>query len=226
MKTFLARIWTVSAAVLLAFLFSPPARAAEEELQPPRPRPNMEELRERLRTLSPEERQKMMREFRERRGPGGTNRSEWESLREELRKLPPEKREERLRELRQRLEEGPPEFRVLSPEERETKRQQMKSRVATQISVLRAKKAEGTLTEIEARRLERMELMATRLEQGTVLGPRRPNPNPSAGLPPPKRPETNDGNAINPTGAKPSPPSPPPSRPLGTVPEPGPAKPR
>jgi len=198
-------------AFILGALHTQPACAAEEELEPPRPRPrpNLEELRERLRNLTPEERQKLLNEFRERRGPGGTNRSEWEAFREELRKLPPAQREERIQELRHQLEEFPPQFRVLSPAERETKRQQMKERVTAQIKQLKAKKAEGSLTEIEERRLQRMEQMATRLEQGLVLGPRRP---PAAGLPAPRRPlpsgGTNDKSNPSPTPAPTQPPPP------------------
>jgi hypothetical protein len=202
----LARFFTVCLPMGLLLSLSLPlgwsVRAAEEELQPPRPRPNIQELRERFRSLSPEERQKLFREFREKR-PAGTNRSEWESFREELRKLPPEQREERIQEFRRRLEEVPPQFRILTPEERETKRKQMKERVASQISQLRAKKAEGSLTDVEERRLHRMEEMATRLEQGTVLGPRRAAP--FAGLPPPRRPDNPSGD----TNHKASPSTPP-----------------
>ncbi|HXJ61690.1 MAG TPA: hypothetical protein VNU68_34040 [Verrucomicrobiae bacterium] len=202
----LARFFTVCLPMGLLLSLSLPlgwsVRAAEEELQPPRPRPNIQELRERFRSLSPEERQKLFREFREKR-PAGTNRSEWESFREELRKLPPEQREERIQEFRRRLEEVPPQFRILTPEERETKRKQMKERVASQISQLRAKKAEGSLTDVEERRLHRMEEMATRLEQGTVLGPRRAAP--FAGLPPPRRLDNPSGD----TNHKASPSTPP-----------------
>lgn len=186
------RLLAVNLGLLLILFLSLglPLRAADEELQPPRPRPNIEELRAHFRSLSPEERQKLFREFREKR-PAGTNRSEWESFREELRKLPPEQREERIQEFRRRLEQVPPQFRILTPEERETKRKQMKERVASQISQLRAKKTESGLTDVEERRLHRMEEMATRLEQGTVLGPRREAP--FAGLPPPRRPENSSG---------------------------------
>jgi hypothetical protein len=75
---------------------------------------------------------------------------------------------------------------------------------------LKAKKAEGSLTEIEERRLQRMEQMATRLEQGLVLGPRRP---PATGLPAPRRPlpsgGTNDKSDPSPTPGAPTQPSPP-----------------
>lgn len=157
-------------------LFTASALAAEavdeaKELSPPRPRPDAAELRQRARLLSPEERQRLMRESLNRRGV--TNRAEWQKRREEFRNLTPEQRETRMRELRQRPEGVGPGFRVLTPEERESKRRELRQRVDAQVKMLRDKQAEGTLNEVEARRLERMVEMSKGLEQGTVLGPRR-----------------------------------------------------
>jgi hypothetical protein len=117
-----------------------------------------------------------MREFRERQGLAGTNRLDGLRLREEFRKLPPAEREARIQEFRQRLGESGPTFGVLTAEERETKRKQIKERVDKLVVELRAKQADGTLTDVERRRLERMEQMSKRLELGLVLGPRRPVP--------------------------------------------------
>ena len=150
------------------------ARAAEDELQPPANRPDREALRERVKNLTPEERQKMIKEFRERNGLGRTNQSEWEKKREEFRSLPPEERAARMRELRQSLGRERDGFRLLTPEQREAKRAEMKKRVDTQIEDLRAKKTDGTITEAEKRRLERMEQMSERLAKGPRPG--RPMP--------------------------------------------------
>lgn len=167
--------------VLLLALAAGWLPAAEDELIPPRKRPNVEELRARARKLSPEERQKLFQEFREKRGFGATNRTEWEHWRSELRQLPPAERQARIQEFWQKLEEEKvakvrPNFHVLTPAEREAKRQQMKAAVSRQVTELRAKEKDGPLTEAEQRRLERMSKMARLLEQGAVLGPRQSPP--------------------------------------------------
>lgn len=156
-------------------LFSPPSLAADaadeaKELSPPRPRPDAVELRQRARLLSPEERQRLMRESLGRRGV--TNWAEWQKRREEFRNLTPEQREARMRELQQRPESVGPGFRFLTPDERASKRRELSQRVDAQVKMLRDKQAEGTLNEVEARRLERMVEMSKGLEQGKVLGPR------------------------------------------------------
>ena len=132
----------------------------------------------------------MIKEFRERNGLGRTNQSEWEKKREEFRSLPPEERAARMRELRQSLGQERGGFRLLTPEQREAKRGELKKRVDTQIGNLRAKKTDGTITEAEKRRLERMEQMSERLAKG----PRPGRPMPPArseagktGLPEPRK---------------------------------------
>jgi len=157
---------------------------AEEQLPepvPPANRPDREALRERARNMSPEERQKALREFRERHGLGGTNRSELEKRREELKNLPPSEREARLKELRENFGPARREFRM-NREQRETKRTEMKERIDSQISALEQKKAEAALSEAEQRRLERMRQMSKRLTQNF--------PPPALGLPPPAKPST------------------------------------
>jgi hypothetical protein len=157
---------------------------AAEELQPPPGRPDRETLRERVKNLSPEERQKMIKEFRERNGLGRTNQSEWEKKREEFKSLPPEARAARMRELRESLAKDRGGFRLLTPEQREAKRGEMKKRVDTQIEGLRKKKTDGTITEAEQRRLERMEQMSGRL--GRTLAPPRSEAG-ETGLPEPRK---------------------------------------
>jgi hypothetical protein len=134
----------------------------------------VEQLRERARSISPEERPKWLRELREQRGLMGTNRAEALARREELRRLPPAERAVRLRELREQTGQAGPAFHVLTPEEREKKRLEIKERVVKQVDLLRQRQKEGTLSDVETRRLERMEEMQKRLEQGLVLGPRGP----------------------------------------------------
>src|SRR2546426_547209 len=96
-----------------------PGAESDPDLVPPRPHPNVEQLRERAAKMSPEERQRFIRELQERRGLTGTNRPEAAVRREEFRKLTPEERAARVREFRQRLEKGQPRYHVMTPEERE-----------------------------------------------------------------------------------------------------------
>jgi hypothetical protein len=151
--------------------------AAEEDPSPPPNRPDREALRERAKNLSPDERQKMIREFREKHGLGGTNRSELERRREELKKLPPEQREARLKEIRESLGPARRDFK-LNQKERESKRDEIQQRINSHIADLEKRKAEGALSEAEQRRLQRMHQLSKRLAQRTPSG--------SAGLPPPK----------------------------------------
>ena len=95
-----------------------------DDPQPPANRPDPSALRERAKKLSPEERQKMIREFREKHGLVGTNRPEWDKRREELRKLSPAEREARLKELRKEIQEGRRQFKLLAPEDRDAKRRE------------------------------------------------------------------------------------------------------
>jgi hypothetical protein len=151
--------------------------AAEEDPSPPPNRPDREALRERAKNLAPDERQKMIREFREKHGLGGTNRSELERRREELKKLPPEQREARLKEIRESLGPARRDFK-LNQKERESKRDEIQQRINSHIADLEKRKAEGALSEAEQRRLQRMHQLSKRLAQRAPSG--------SAGLPPPK----------------------------------------
>jgi hypothetical protein len=159
---------------------------APDDPPPPPNRPDPAALRERARNLSPEERQKMIRDFREKRGLIRTNRNEWERRREELKSLPPEEREAKLKALRQEIQQARGNFQLLSPEERETKRKEIKERVDAQTAELRKKKADGSITEIEQRRLERLQLMSKRLEKAPAKGLQGGGPLSSDELPPPK----------------------------------------
>jgi hypothetical protein len=158
---------------LMALHLSGADREAETDLPPPRPRPDVEQLRQKAgKVSSAEDRQKFIRELQERRGLAGTNRQESLIRREEFRKLTPEERAKRLREIRQRTEQGQPRYHVMTPEERNTKRLEIKQRVDGQIEALKKQQQGGGLTDVEQRRLDRMEAMSKRLEQGQVLGPK------------------------------------------------------
>lgn len=165
--------------------------AQEQDPVPPTNRPNREALRERARDLSPEERQKMMREFREKHGPAGTNRVDWEKRREEWRQLPPAERQAKMREFRESLP-ARQQFR-LNQQQREEMRQTMKSRIDTDLARLREKKAAGELSEAEERRFQRLNQMSKNLSEGRgPLGRALPKaqeigkPEP---LPPPRKPQ-------------------------------------
>lgn len=169
------------AMLTLGLLLAAPAIFAAEEPDPTPPanRPDPAALRERAKKMSPEERQKLMREVRERNGLSGTNRTEWEKRREELKKLPPAERAAKLKELRKEIQQGRGKASQLSAEERDAKRSELKTRIDGQIAELRKRKAEGVLSESEERRMERMEQMSKRLgrgpsaKQGQKLAPGR-----------------------------------------------------
>jgi len=171
MRTARFQSWIICALALgSAFII----QAAEEEPAPPPNRPDPAALRERAKKLSPEERQKMIREFRQKHGLGATNRADLQALREELKNLPPEERAAKLRELRRENQQEGRGFKLLAPAEREGKRREMKERIDAQIAELQKRKAEGSLTEQEQRRLERMQQMSTRLARGDAGNLKRP----------------------------------------------------
>jgi len=71
---------------------------------------------------------------------------------------------------------GRPDPKGLSPEERDAKRKEMRERMQKQLGELRKKKADGTLTEADKRRLERMEEVEKRFDQtGPAGGPAKRN---------------------------------------------------
>jgi hypothetical protein len=179
----------LGAITVLLIAWSGNAMGAAED-SPPAPNPNRrEELRESLKDLSPEERKARIREMRERgEGPfrdeaqrrrealrnmppeerqaklkvlgeraGVTNRADFKELRQELRSLPPSERAARIRELREKAGPSP----LFSDEERQVRRKEIRQRLNTQIEQLRRKKSDGSISEAEARRLQRLEKIAT-----------------------------------------------------------------
>jgi hypothetical protein len=143
---------------------------AQDEPKPPQPPVNREQLREQFKNLTPEQRQAKLREMRERQL--GTNRVEMEKrrdafqkLQQEIKDLPPEQRQAKIREWREKQGLNAPGFRTMDPDQAKAKRADLKKRIDQQISELRKKKADGSLTEQETKRLQRMELMSKRLEE-------------------------------------------------------------
>ena len=111
--------------------------------------------------LSPAERQWKLKQIRETNGlPPLTA--------EDLRKLTPEERQAKIIEWRER---NAPKF---SPEELAKRRLQINNRLANQVSELQKKKAKGSITDDERRRLERLEELSARMQAprqtGTVPG--------------------------------------------------------
>jgi len=177
--------------LLTALLLASPTLFAAEEPDPvpPPDRPDPAALRERAKKAGPEERQKLTREFREKNGLMGTNRSEWEKRRDELKNLPPAERAARLKELRKEVQEGREKFKLLSAEDRDVKQSEMKTRIDAQIIELQKRKTEGALTDPEQRRLERMQQMSKRLGRPPGAKPKMDAPRKPEGevLPPPPK---------------------------------------
>jgi hypothetical protein len=153
-----------------------PVVGADDEPKPPPPPPiNRDQLREQIKNLSPEQRQAKIRELRARQT--GTNRvdiekrrEQFQKLQEELKGVPPEERQARIQEWREKNGLGRPGFRALDSNQVNAKRGEMKARIDQQLTELRKKKTDGTITEQETKRLQRMELMSKRLGQGEPAG--------------------------------------------------------
>jgi hypothetical protein len=120
-----------------------------------------QKLRQELKGLSPEQRQARLRELREKQT---IPREELEKRRKELRKLPPAERAAKLKELREKIGEHP-KFKAMPPDQRKAKREELKGRFDKQLDELRKKKAAGSLTLTETKRLQRIEGMAQRFKQ-------------------------------------------------------------
>jgi len=173
--TLAASVWTGLALAVSAA--EQPAKPDDSKLEKPKPlsfeerRARLEEMRTRnpeafeklrqeIKDLPPAERQKRLREFREKQGmplPG-----DFEKRREEFKNLPPEEREAKLKELRERVAERRKE---MTPDERKVKRQEIKSRFDKQLRELEKKKANGSITAPESKRLERLEVIEQRFKQ-------------------------------------------------------------
>lgn len=170
-------------------------RAADDPTPPPG-RPTREELREKFKDLTPEQRQKKLAELRDKAGFNGPvseeikkRRAEFETFRESIQNLPLPEREMKLREWREKHAPLRPPG-SLTPEEREKKRGEYLKTIDDRLALLTKKKAAGSLTEEESRQLERLQQMKQRLES---------NARPPLGLPPPR---PTEGKPVKPAEAK------------------------
>lgn len=184
---------------------------------PPSDRPSREALREQFKNLTPEQRQERLKEMRE-RFPGITGgdlekrRAEFEKLRTELKDLPPAERAARIQAWRQTngFTNGlsRPLAPGLSPEESTAKRAQFRERIDAELTRLKARQADGSITPEETRRLERMSEWNKRLESippARGPGPLQRRPSIDEQFPKPKDPATAPTTPVTP--GKPAPPS-------------------
>ena len=170
--------WAVCAAILgLIAANRFPARAAEG-VPAPSQKVHREEVKDEFKKLSPEERQAKIKELREKNG--GPNRVEIEKRREEFQKLSPAEKEARLKERKERAEKL-----GLTPEERQARRKAMQDRMQHQLTELRKKKTDGTISTAETQRLERLEQVSKRFAEGPpAAAPAQPVPPASVPAPP------------------------------------------
>ena len=102
--------------------------------------------------------------------------------REQFKDLTPEERAAKIKERREKngspdgeaLQKKREELKDLTPEAREAKRKEFRERFDKQLDELRKKKADGTITDEETKKLERMEQINKRFEQGKPDGDRPP----------------------------------------------------
>jgi len=158
---------------------------------PPPGRPSREEMREQLKGLTPAERQAKLRELREKAGgpPLGEEAQkrmvDFRKFRESVRDLPPPEREMKIREYREKNMIAPLRPSILTPEERQSFRAKFSERIQDHLDALQKKKAAGTLTEAESRRIQNMEQMAARLKSRGEKSGKDDAPG-NLGLPPPR----------------------------------------
>lgn len=136
--------------------FSMPQLTRGEDTKPPG-RPNREELREKLKDLTPEERAAKIKEFRDK------NPQAVPSL---------EKRAEEMKKFVKDLGLNQEELQKLSPEERRAKIKEAADKKTTE---LEKKKAAGTLTDADKETLQRLEQRRKVMEARRGGAPGRPN---------------------------------------------------
>ena len=150
LKTMKLKIVCLLAALVA---LSPVVRA--EDKKPEGGRPNREEMREKFKNMTPEERQAAMKKWREEHpdagGPGGPGGGAgFEKYREEM------------KETAKQLGLNPEELQKLPPEERRTK---FREAADKKIAELNAKKEKGSLTEDEQKLLTKLEDGKKRMEE-------------------------------------------------------------
>jgi hypothetical protein len=144
---------------------------AGEEANPPVKKPDFPAAQPAEKTRVPaKEREAKLKDRRDKTEV--KNAREAERIREELAKLPPAEREARLTELKQKnpdvaaiLIKKREESRKLTPQEREARMKEWRGKMEAVLEQLRRKKANGTLTAEEAKRLQRMEETSKRIDE-------------------------------------------------------------
>lgn len=141
------------------------AQAQEKKAE----RPSREEMREKFKNMTPEEREKQIKEWREKQGAeAGQPRPDMANAAKQL-------------------GINPEEMRNLTPEERRTK---MNEAVDKKLAELNKKKADKTITEEETKFLERLEARKKAVERFKG-GPRRNDDGKPQKDAPPRGPENN-----------------------------------
>ena len=135
-------ICTVAGLIALAVPQVIQAEDAKPEGQPSR-----EEIREKLKNLTPEEREAKMKEFREKHPEGAGNQ---------------EKRREEMKKMAKELGLDPEELKNLPEDERRAK---VKAAADKKITELQKKKADGSITDAEKETLEKLEMRKKFMEQ-------------------------------------------------------------
>ncbi len=113
----------------------------------PEERPNREELREKLKNLTPEERQAKLKELREKHPEGAANL---------------ERRGEEMKKMAKDLGLDPEELKKLPEDERRAK---VKAAAEKKLTELQKKKTDGSITDSEKETLEKLEMRKKFMEQ-------------------------------------------------------------
>ena len=161
--------------LLATVMISTAAVAQAQENKPERPeRPSREEMREKFRNMTPEERQQQIKEWREKQGTGGPQF---------------DRRREAMESATKQLGLNPEELRDLKPEER---RDKINEAVNKKIAELKKKQTAKTITAEEEKFLERLEARQKFAERFKDGPPRKDGP-PAGDRPGPKAHGKKDG---------------------------------
>ena len=161
------------AAAMFAVSVIHAAAQGEKPVEPPEPAATVENAK----TPTAEEREKKLKEFREKQKQ--VSPEAIAKLREQLKNLPPEERAARLKEFRERQKAASLPNPDADPQAK------MRARFEKRIGDLRKKKTDGTITDDETRQLERGEQM---LKRGGKKGAENAERRESDELPVPKVP--------------------------------------
>jgi hypothetical protein len=140
-------------------------------------REEMEKFKEKLKDMTPEQRQEAIQKFREKHGQkgggdfGGANREEMEKLREKLKDMTPEQRQEAIKKFREKMgargggegsEQMRERFKNMTPEQRREAMQKMGAKLKERIEQndkLSAEQKKEILSHMEKMKTEREKIM-------------------------------------------------------------------